>query len=136
MNNWWYFFNLQAYDIIENLLKFIIIFVFWSECELPEEALKVVKKEIKRLKQMPQHSPEYPMLRNYIELVSDLPWNKSSMEVIDIHKAKEVELIIFSITVYYNVRFKQSISSFLFKIIIPNTIGFERRTLCYEQGKA
>ena len=63
---------------------------FFSECELPEEALKVVKKEIKRLKQMPQHSPEYPMLRNYIELVSELPWNKSSMEVIDIQKAKEV----------------------------------------------
>ena len=94
---------MHVYDIIENLLKLIIIFVFWSECELPEEALKVVKKEIKRLKQMPQHSPEYPMLRNYIELVSDLPWNKSSMEVIDIHKAKEVELTIFSITVYYNI---------------------------------
>ena len=131
---------MHVYDIIDNLLKFIITFVFWSECELPEEALKVVKKEIKRLKQMPQHSPEYPMLRNYIELVSDLPWNKSSMEVIDIHKAKEVELIIFSITVHYNIKylknFEQSISSFLFKIIIPNTIGFERRTLCYEQGKA
>ena len=66
------------------------VFLYLSECELPEEALKVVKKELKRLKQMPQHSPEYPMLRNYIELVSELPWNKSSMEVIDIHKAKEV----------------------------------------------
>ena len=72
------------------MLLFKLIFSFPSECELPEEALKVVKKELKRLKQMPQHSPEYPMLRNYIELVSELPWNKSSMEVIDIHKAKEV----------------------------------------------
>ena len=66
------------------------MFLFIRECELPEEALKVVKKEIKRLKHMPPHSPEYPMLRNYIELVSELPWNKSSMEVIDIQKAKEV----------------------------------------------
>ena len=52
--------------------------------------MTVVKKEIKRLKKMPQQSPEYPMLRNYLELVSELPWNKSSMEVIDIQKAKEV----------------------------------------------
>ena len=58
--------------------------------------MKVVKKEIKRLKQMPEHSPEYPMLRNYLELVSELPWNKSSMEVIDIQKAKEVNIIIFT----------------------------------------
>ena len=63
----------------------------FSQCELPDEAMAVVKKEIKRLKKMPQQSPEYPMLRNYLELVSELPWNKSSMEVIDIQKAKEVK---------------------------------------------
>ena len=49
---------------------------------------------------MPQHSPEYPMLRNYIELVAELPWNKSSMEVIDIHKAKEVTTFSFLIEEY------------------------------------
>ena len=38
---------------------------------------------------MPQHSPEYPMLRNYLELVSELPWNESAVEVIDIQKAQE-----------------------------------------------
>ena len=36
---------------------------------------------------MPNHSPEYPMLRNYLELVSELPWQTSSLEVIDIKKA-------------------------------------------------
>ena len=45
---------------------------------------------------MPQHSPEYPMLRNYLELVSELPWKKSSMEMIDISKAKEVQIYHFS----------------------------------------
>ena len=45
---------------------------------------------------MPQHSPEYPMLRNYLELVSELPWKKSSMEMIDISKAKEVQIYLFS----------------------------------------
>ena len=54
-----------------------------------------MKKELKRLKQMPQHSPEYPMLRNYLELVSELPWKKSSMEMIDISKAKEVHIYDF-----------------------------------------
>ena len=34
--------------------------------------------------------PEYPMLRHYLELVADLPWDKTSNETIDIRKAKEV----------------------------------------------
>ena len=82
-------------------LKALLLNLFYRECELPEEVIKVVKKELKRLKQMPQHSPEYPMLRNYLELVSELPWNESAVEVIDIQKAKEachINLHLFSNT--------------------------------------
>ena len=49
---------------------------------------------------MPQHSPEYPMLRNYLELVSELPWKKSSMEMIDISKAKEVYIYIYMTSIF------------------------------------
>eukprot|EP00090_Calanus_glacialis_P045240 TRINITY_DN8266_c0_g1_i2.p1 TRINITY_DN8266_c0_g1~~TRINITY_DN8266_c0_g1_i2.p1 ORF type:complete len:582 (-),score=171.59 TRINITY_DN8266_c0_g1_i2:110-1708(-) len=32
--------------------------------------------------------PEYPMLRHYLELVAELPWNKTSQESINIKKAR------------------------------------------------
>merc|ERR1712032_1760419 len=46
--------------------------------ELPEKALKAAAREFKRLKKMSPQMPEYPMLRHYLELVTELPWNKSS----------------------------------------------------------
>jgi ATP-dependent Lon protease len=52
--------------------------------------VKVVSKELRRLKKMSPQMPEYPMLRHYLELIADLPWNKSSNEKIDIRKAKTV----------------------------------------------
>jgi len=57
--------------------------------ELPEKALKAAAREFKRLKKMSPQMPEYPMLRHYLELVTELPWNKSSEERIDIQQARE-----------------------------------------------
>merc|ERR1712156_810119 len=37
---------------------------------------------------MSPQMPEYPMLRHYLELVTELPWNKSSEEKIDIQRAR------------------------------------------------
>lgn len=56
--------------------------------ELPEKALKAAAREFKRLKKMSPQMPEYPMLRHYLELVTELPWNKSSEERIDIQQAR------------------------------------------------
>ena len=58
--------------------------------DLPEKALVATKKELNRMKNMSPQMPEYSMLRNYIELVLDLPWNKCSEEHIDIRKARQV----------------------------------------------
>lgn len=33
---------------------------------------------ISRLKKMPQSMPEYALTRNYLELMVELPWNKST----------------------------------------------------------
>ena len=63
-----------------------------TKAELPENVQKVVKKELKRIKKMSPQSPEYPMLRHYLELIADLPWNKSTKDNIDISKAREVTL--------------------------------------------
>ena len=46
-------------------------------------------KELKRLKKMSPQMPEFPMLRHYLELMSELPWNKSTIDKIDISKARD-----------------------------------------------
>lgn len=55
---------------------------------MPEAALRVCIKELKRLKKMPQSMPEYALTRNYLELMVDLPWNKSTTDCLDIRAAR------------------------------------------------
>ncbi|XP_042293230.1 lon protease homolog 2, peroxisomal isoform X2 [Sceloporus undulatus] len=55
---------------------------------MPEQALKVCIKEVKRLKKMPQSMPEYALTRNYLELMVELPWNKSTKDCLDIRAAR------------------------------------------------
>ena len=60
-----------------------------NRAELPAEAQKIATKELKRLKKMSPQMPEFPMLRHYLELMSELPWNKSTIDKIDITKARD-----------------------------------------------
>merc|ERR1719495_1067405 len=60
-----------------------------KEAVLPPKALKAAAREFKRLKKMSPQMPEYPMLRHYLELVAELPWNKTSEEKIDIQRARQ-----------------------------------------------
>ncbi|XP_007533740.1 lon protease homolog 2, peroxisomal isoform X2 [Erinaceus europaeus] len=55
---------------------------------MPEQAHKVCVKEMKRLKKMPQSMPEYALTRNYLELMVELPWNKSTTDHLDIRAAR------------------------------------------------
>uniref|UniRef100_A0A8C0DX83 Lon protease homolog 2, peroxisomal n=1 Tax=Balaenoptera musculus TaxID=9771 RepID=A0A8C0DX83_BALMU len=55
---------------------------------MPDQAHKVCVKEIKRLKKMPQSMPEYALTRNYLELMVELPWNKSTTDRLDIRAAR------------------------------------------------
>ncbi|XP_072729908.1 lon protease homolog 2, peroxisomal isoform X2 [Ciconia boyciana] len=55
---------------------------------MSEQALKVCLKEMKRLKKMPQSMPEYALTRNYLELMVELPWNKSTKDRLEIRAAR------------------------------------------------
>lgn len=55
---------------------------------MPDAALKVCLKELKRLKKMPQSMPEYALTRNYLDLMVELPWSKSSKDSLDIGAAR------------------------------------------------
>nr|XP_057944134.1 lon protease homolog 2, peroxisomal isoform X3 [Doryrhamphus excisus] len=55
---------------------------------MPEAALRVCMKELKRLKKMPQSMPEYALTRNYLDLMVELPWSKSTKDCLDIRAAR------------------------------------------------
>ena len=60
-----------------------------EEAGLPETVMKEASRELGRLESIPQASPEYGVIRTYLELLSELPWQKSSEEQIDLQKARE-----------------------------------------------
>ena len=61
-----------------------------DEAKLPDEALKEANRELSRLEKMPTASPEYSMIRTYLELLTSLPWSKSTGAKIDVPYAREV----------------------------------------------
>jgi ATP-dependent Lon protease len=61
-----------------------------DDAHLPEEALKEANRELSRLEKLPTVSPEYSIIRTYLELLVSLPWSKSTGERIDVPHAREV----------------------------------------------
>jgi len=61
-----------------------------DEAKLPEEALKEANRELSRLEKLPTASPEYSIIRTYLELLVSLPWSKSTGERIDVPHARLV----------------------------------------------
>jgi len=57
---------------------------------LPEEAQKEADREMGRLSQIPTISPEYQVVRTYLEWLADLPWDKSTEDRLDISRAEKV----------------------------------------------
>ncbi|CAK8671047.1 unnamed protein product [Clavelina lepadiformis] len=55
---------------------------------LPNEVLKVANREMKRLRKMPSALPDHALTRNYLELLTELPWNNSTKDRLDLEKAK------------------------------------------------
>jgi ATP-dependent Lon protease len=55
-----------------------------AEAKLPEEAAQVAAKQLKRLRGMNAASPEYPMVRTYVDWILDLPWTKASEDNLDL----------------------------------------------------
>ncbi len=61
-----------------------------ESAQMPEEALKDARRELSRLEKMPAASPEYSIIRTYLDLLVSLPWNKLSDRTIDIAHTREV----------------------------------------------
>jgi ATP-dependent Lon protease len=57
---------------------------------LPDEVLKVAAREVDRLERMTPASPEYQMIRTYIDWVLDVPWSTTTEDRLDPPAARRV----------------------------------------------
>ncbi|KAG0084747.1 hypothetical protein BGZ93_001076 [Podila epicladia] len=60
-----------------------------TAANLPPEVQKAADREIKRLKKMQPASSEYSVIRNYLDWLGDLPWTKSSEDILDVERARK-----------------------------------------------
>jgi len=58
--------------------------------KLEGEAKEKAYEELEKLSLTDSHSPEYPVIRNYLETITSLPWNTMSNENINITKARKI----------------------------------------------
>ncbi len=56
----------------------------------PEEVKLAIKKEKAKLKSMMSSSPDANITRNYIDLLTQLPWRRTSIEELNIKKVKKI----------------------------------------------
>ncbi|MEM9803068.1 MAG: endopeptidase La [Planctomycetota bacterium] len=58
--------------------------------ELPEEAEREARRELRRLERTPEQAAEHSMLRTWMEVFTELPWNERSEDTIDLRRAHEI----------------------------------------------
>jgi ATP-dependent Lon protease len=61
-----------------------------AEAQLPQRVDAAVLREVDRLERMTSASPEYQMLRTYIDWVLDIPWDKYTEDRLDPVEARKV----------------------------------------------
>ncbi len=58
--------------------------------KLPETVMKEATRELNRLEAIPSASPEYGVIRTWLQIVSELPWAVESHDKIDLKEARMV----------------------------------------------
>lgn len=61
-----------------------------AQAEMPAEAEKIAKKQLDRLRNIPEGSPEASIQRTYLEWLCDLPWSKRTTDKHDLPAARAV----------------------------------------------
>ena len=58
--------------------------------KMPEEANKAAMRELERLGRIPSASPEYSVIRTYLDWLVTLPWSVTSDDSLEIAKARKI----------------------------------------------
>ncbi len=61
-----------------------------AKAQMPDEVRKAAERELDRLSKVPQASPEYSVIRTYLDWLTTLPWNVETTDHIDLEKARKV----------------------------------------------
>ncbi|MEX0618918.1 MAG: endopeptidase La [Pseudohongiellaceae bacterium] len=61
-----------------------------EQADLPDAAADVAQRELDRLERLPPEAQEYQLARTYLELILDLPWNRSTEHTLDLTEARKI----------------------------------------------
>lgn len=61
-----------------------------EEANLPSEPQKEVYREFNRLQKLPAIAPDYQVIRSHLDFLLELPWNKTTDDVIDLKSARKI----------------------------------------------
>jgi ATP-dependent Lon protease len=61
-----------------------------TEADLPAEVRKEAERELGRLERLPPAAPDHQVIRSYLELVLELPWKRTTVDVIDLAYTRKV----------------------------------------------
>src|SRR5687768_1919053 len=57
---------------------------------LPEPVMKEAMRELARLEAIPSASPEYGVIRTWLQIVSELPWSIATVDKLDLEEARRI----------------------------------------------
>ena len=58
--------------------------------KLPEPVMKEAERELERLETIPNASPEYGVIRTYLQILAELPWETQTIDKIDLTEARAI----------------------------------------------
>jgi ATP-dependent Lon protease len=58
--------------------------------KLPENVMKEARRELARLESIPSASPEYGVIRTWLQIVSELPWSNLTQDHLDLKEARRI----------------------------------------------
>ena len=61
-----------------------------KESGAPPAVMEVAEKELRRLAHVPSASPETSVIISYVEMLTDLPWQKQTEDHTDLNRAQEI----------------------------------------------
>jgi ATP-dependent Lon protease len=61
-----------------------------EKADLPDEVRAETERELKRLERLPPAAPDYHVIRTYLDFVLELPWRKSSEDILELAEARRI----------------------------------------------
>jgi ATP-dependent Lon protease len=61
-----------------------------EQAKMPEDVKKAADRELDRLSKVPQASPEYSVIRTYLDWLVQLPWNSETADHIELKEARRI----------------------------------------------